>query len=274
MEVRLAESLGFCFGVRRAIEMAEENPGSQTYGPLIHNPDEIKRLKEDFDVWTTNRPEDLAVGRKVIIRTHGIPKDRLAQLDREGYEYVDATCPFVKKPQEICARMSAQGYDIVIFGDASHPEVQGVVSYADGPTYVVQSPSELSSIKLKSKIAVISQTTRKFQEFMAIVEYLIARYPEVAVFNTICNATFDNQDAARELAREVDVMVVVGGKNSSNTKQLLAIASEICPDSYLVERAVDLDPSWFVNKQLCGVTAGASTPKWVIDEVVEAIKRF
>lgn len=274
MNIKLAKSYGFCFGVKRAIKIAENATNASTIGPLIHNNEEIRRLKLKFNVKTLNDISEADNVKKAIIRTHGITREDLATLKQKEVEVIDATCPFVTKPQQICEQMSNEGYDIVIFGDANHPEVKGVKSYADGNVYVVLDVLELEKIALKKKIAVVSQTTRKMSEFAKIVTYLISNYKEVRVFNTICNATLENQEATRELAADSDVMIVIGGKNSSNTKQLFAISKQFCEDSYLIENETELNKNWFLSKQNCGITAGASTPSWIIQKIIENISKF
>lgn len=272
MKIELAESYGFCFGVKRAIKIAEENRNSATYGPLIHNANEIDRLKNHFNVALSENLDSFHAGDTAVIRTHGIPKQELSTLNERQVNVVDATCPYVTKPQQIVEEMSAQGYDIVIFGDEAHPEIKGVKSYAVGNVFVINSPDEIDGVKLREKIATVAQTTRKIEEYQQIVGKLMAKHKEVRVFNTICNATFDNQDAVRDLAQKADVMIIIGGKNSSNTKQLHSIAKEYCSDSYHIESKDDLKNEWFRNKQFCGISAGASTPDWIIDDVVMAIQ--
>lgn len=272
MKIELAESYGFCFGVKRAIKIAEENRNSATYGPLIHNANEIDRLKNDFNVALSENLDSFRAGDTAVIRTHGIPKQELSTLNERNVNVIDATCPYVTKPQQICEEMSAQGYDIVIFGDESHPEIKGVKSYAIGNVFVVNSPSEIDGLHLRERVATVAQTTRKIEEYQQIVGKLMATHKEVRVFNTICNATFDNQDAVRDLAQKADVMIVIGGKNSSNTKQLHSIAKEYCKDSYHIESQNDLQPEWFNEKKFCGISAGASTPDWIIDDVITKIK--
>lgn len=276
MQYKLASSYGFCFGVKRAIKIAENTPHSVTYGPLIHNKMEIERLKQNFGVGLTENFNELSKENSVVIRTHGIQKQEFDKLLEGKFDVVDATCPYVTKPQEICQKMSKEGYDIVIFGDRDHPEVKGVMSYADDTqrVFVVLETQELKSLRLREKVAVVSQTTRKFAEFMHIVEWLLSSSKEVRVFNTICNATGENQEAADELSREADIMLIVGGKNSSNTKQLFEICKTNCCDSFLVESAADIENIWFENKKLCGISAGASTPDWVISEVVERVEKI
>ncbi len=274
MKIELAESYGFCFGVKRAIKIAEENRNSATYGPLIHNANEIDRLKNDFNVALSENLDSFQAGDTAVIRTHGIPKQELSTLNERNVNVIDATCPYVTKPQQIVEEMSAQGYDIVIFGDEAHPEIKGVKSYAIGQVFVVNSPSEIEGLRLRERVATVAQTTRKIEEYQQIVGKLMGSHKEVRVFNTICNATFDNQDAVRDLAQKADVMIIIGGKNSSNTKQLHTIAKEYCQDSYHIESKNDLQSQWFEGKQLCGISAGASTPDWIIDDVLTAIERI
>ena len=273
MLIKKAKSYGFCFGVKRAVEMAEASKGAVTLGPLIHNPLEIERLKKDYNVNYVKDIDEIDENiKKVIIRTHGIPKDKLSRLKEKNVEIVDATCPFVKKPQEIVEEMSKLGYDIVIFGDKNHPEIKGVMSYCiHDRVFVVLNKDELKDIKLRDKIATVAQTTRKVNDYLDIVNYLVKNYKEVRVFNTICNATFENQDAVKELSKEADIMIIVGGKNSSNTKQLFNIASSNT-ESYLVENEGEINPEWFKGKKLCGISAGASTPEWLVEKIISKIK--
>ncbi|MBC8237727.1 MAG: 4-hydroxy-3-methylbut-2-enyl diphosphate reductase [Helicobacteraceae bacterium] len=272
MKIELAENYGFCFGVKRAIKIAEENTNASTYGPLIHNSKEIARLDKDFKVGLVEDFRTFKAGEKAIVRTHGIVKDELRELKASGVDVVDATCPFVTKPQEIAQEMSEAGYDVLIFGDEAHPEIKGVKSYATDGAIVVNSVFDLVDIKFSDKIALIAQTTRKVEDYMEIANYLIPRHKEVRVFNTICNATFENQDAVRKLSSKADVMIIIGGKNSSNTKQLSSISHDYCANSHHIEDCDDIDYSWFNNKKLCGISAGASTPDWIIQNVVDAIK--
>ena len=274
MKIKLAKNYGFCFGVKRAIKIAENSQNASTIGPLIHNNEEIKRLKTNFNVDTLKDINEAKDVKKAIIRTHGITKGDLNILTKSGTKIIDATCPFVTKPQQICEEMSEDGYDVVIFGDKNHPEVRGVQSYVKNGAKVVLSVDDIKSLNLKQKVAIVSQTTRKVEEFLKIVNYLCANYKEVRVFNTICNATSENQDAARDLAKEADVMIVIGGKNSSNTKQLFNISKECCSDSFLIENEKELKKEWFKNKNLCGITAGASTPDWIIQKVIGKISKI
>ncbi len=278
MKIELAKSYGFCFGVKRAIKIAERTGdgvgGVATTGELIHNKAEIERLNNNFGVKTLQNISEITDEKRAIIRTHGITKSDLAELKAKDIEIIDATCPFVTKPQQIVQKMSLEGYDIVIFGDIAHPEVRGVMSYAQKAVFVVASVEELNKIKLRGKVAVVSQTTKKIEDFSQIVAVLLARIKEVRVFNTICNATLENQEATRELAARSDLMIIIGGKHSSNTKQLYLIAKSLCADSHHIESASELQPSWFEGKNLCGIGAGASTPQWIIEDIVKKIKQI
>ena len=277
MKVKLASNYGFCFGVKRAIKIAEDYKNSSTMGPLIHNQDEINRLKNDFNVGLYNNLSDVKDNDTVIIRTHGIPKNDLRDLRKLNAKVINATCPFVTTPQQIVKKMSKEGYSILIFGDKDHPEVKGVQSYGEdqNDVHIILEPSDIENLIFKNnKIATVAQTTKKKEKYLEIVNALILKNKEVRVFNTICDATFENQDAARDLSKEVDVMIVIGGKNSSNTKQLHSICIENCSDSYLIENDKELEKTWFLNKKLCGITAGASTPDWIIQRVIEEIESF
>ncbi|MDA3076735.1 4-hydroxy-3-methylbut-2-enyl diphosphate reductase [Campylobacter sp. JMF_04 NA10] len=274
MRIEMAKSYGFCFGVKRAIKIAENAGEASTIGELIHNAEEINRLRQNFGVKTLKDASEVSDEKKLIIRTHGIQKEDLTRLREQNKELIDATCPFVTKPQQIVEKMSDEGYDIVIFGDSNHPEVKGVKSYAKGRVFVVLEPSELDEIKLNSKVAVVSQTTKKIENFVKIVDYLMQKSREVRIFNTICNATLENQEAAAKLAKKADIMIIVGGKNSSNTKQLFLISQSFCKDSYLIENEDEIEQIWFKNKNLCGISAGASTPDWIIKKVVEKIEKI
>jgi 4-hydroxy-3-methylbut-2-enyl diphosphate reductase len=271
MKVKLASSYGFCFGVKRAIKIAQEHKDASTMGPLIHNQKEIDRLKNDFNVGLYSSIDEAKADDTVIIRTHGIPKNDLAKLKQNNTKVINATCPFVTTPQQIVKKMTADQYSIVIFGDIEHPEVKGIMSYGED-VHIVLNPTELEDVVFKyEKIATIAQTTKQKERYLDIVNYLILRYKEVRVFNTICDATFENQAAAKKLSDEVDIMIVIGGKNSSNTKQLFNICSANTT-SYHIEDEAELDPKWFADKTLCGVTAGASTPDWIIQKVVDKIE--
>ena len=276
MKIELAKSYGFCYGVKRAIKIAEEHPNSATFGPLIHNKDEISRLKNDFNVGLVEDVEDALDYDTLVIRTHGITKEKLKTLKSNGKKIINATCPYVTTPQQIVENMSKDGYTIVIFGDSTHPEIMGVASYSvdQERTFIVLSVDDIIGLPLGSKVAIVAQTTRKPQEYQKIVAALSVRVAELRVFNTICNATFENQDATQELAQKTDIMIIIGGKNSSNTKQLYSICQKNCDNCYHVENEDELEASWFKEKKNCGISAGASTPDWVIQNVIKRIKEL
>ena len=272
MQVKLASSYGFCFGVKRAIKIAQEHKNASTMGPLIHNQKEIDRLKTDFNVGLYETIDEAKKDDTVIIRTHGIPKNDLAKLKEKSANVINATCPFVTTPQQIVKKMTADNYSVVIFGDEEHPEVKGIKSYGEDVNVVLE-PSDLENVVFKyEKIATIAQTTKQKENYLEIVNHLILRYKEVRVFNTICDATFENQAAAKSLSSQVDIMIVIGGKNSSNTKQLFNICNENT-QSYHIEDETELKQDWFNDKATCGVTAGASTPDWIIQNVINVIEK-
>jgi 4-hydroxy-3-methylbut-2-enyl diphosphate reductase len=274
LRIKLASSCGFCFGVKRAIKLAESNPNSVVIGELIHNSREIDRLDKNFGIRSAQSIDELNDGDRAIIRTHGIEKTAKERLPKIAADIIDATCPYVTKPQKIAEAMSQEGYQAIIFGDSKHPEVKAVLSYADQNAAVVASVEELDRTALSDRVALISQTTKSIAAFSEVAAALIAKVKEARVFNTICNATYDNQEATRTLASEADIMIVIGGKNSSNTKQLHAIALKYCADSYLIEDGDELRGEWFKGKRLCGVSAGASTPDWIIEEATKKIEAF
>ena len=276
MKIELAKNYGFCYGVKRAIKIAEEHPNSATFGPLIHNKDEINRLKDEFNVGLVEELDEALNYDTLVIRTHGITKDKLKTLKKNGKKIINATCPYVTTPQQIVEKMSKDGYTIVIFGDKEHPEIKGVASYSvdQERTFIILSPEDVIGLPLGSKVAIVAQTTRKPQEYQKIVAALAVRVAELRVFNTICNATFENQDATEELAAKTDIMVIIGGKNSSNTKQLYYICQKNCDSCYHVENEDEIEAFWFENKKNCGISAGASTPDWVIPNVIKRIKEL
>jgi 4-hydroxy-3-methylbut-2-en-1-yl diphosphate reductase len=276
MEVILAKQAGFCFGVKRATHLAFEaaDRGGETFtlGPIIHSPQVVQRL-EDMGV---QRIEDVSGIERgtIIIRSHGVAAEELEAAVSRQLEIVDATCPFVKKAQEHVASLSRAGYDVVVVGDADHPEVQGIVSYATGKVYVVGSGEQAEQLPRMAKIGVVAQTTQSFENLKSVVTACLAKGGEIRVYHTICDATAVRQEEAKALAGKVDCMIVIGGYNSANTKRLAEVCSELLPRTYHIETASQVDPKWFNDVDKVGVTAGASTPKWLIDEVLDRIKEI
>lgn len=277
MEVILAKRAGFCFGVKRATQMAFEAAGKNqktfTLGPIIHSPQVVKKL-EDMGVGVVKDLSGVQDGT-VIIRSHGVLASEMDEAQRKQLEVVDATCPFVKKAQDHVKYLSDSGYDVLVVGDADHPEVQGIVSYGDNSrVYVVASGDEVRQLPKMAKMGVVAQTTQSFDNLKSVVTECLRRGGEVRVFNTICDATAVRQQEATELAQQVDCMVVIGGYNSANTRRLTEICTELQPKTYHIETAIELQPAWFVGVNKVGVTAGASTPKWIIDDVLARLEEI
>jgi len=276
LKIILAKQAGFCFGVKRATQMAFEaaakGGSTSTLGPIIHSPQVVQRL-EEMGVKVLKSISELDSGA-IIIRSHGVAAEELQEACRKELEIVDATCPFVKKAQEHVKSLSLAGYDVVVVGDADHPEVQGIVSYAKGKVYVVGSGEEAGRLKISGKIGVVAQTTQSFENLKNVVLECLLKGSEIRVFNTICDATAVRQEEAKELAKRVDCMIVIGGYNSANTTRLAQVCAELQPKTYHIETAQQLNRDWFQGVDTVGVTAGASTPKWVIDEVLEQIARI
>jgi 4-hydroxy-3-methylbut-2-en-1-yl diphosphate reductase len=275
MKIILAESAGFCFGVKRATSMAFE--AAEHYhqicslGPIIHSPQLVKKLEEK-GVQVIESVEDIPEGA-VIIRSHGVTSAELDGILSREMKIVDATCPFVKKAQDHAALLSREGYVVILVGEAEHPEVQGIVSYArDGEVYVVADRRQAEELPRKSRIGVVAQTTQSFENLRQVAEVCLEKSKELRVFNTICSATTVRQNEARNIARQVDMMLVIGGFNSANTNRLAQICQEIQPRTHHVETAEQIDAAWFAGVSTVGITAGASTPRWIIDEVTQRVE--
>jgi 4-hydroxy-3-methylbut-2-enyl diphosphate reductase len=275
VSVKTAKTAGFCFGVRRAIELAEKTVKGKkkiyTLGPIIHNPQEIGRLA-GLGIKVVERPRGLK-NETIIVRTHGIPAGLNEKLKQNCLTVVDATCPFVKRAQEIVKRLFAKGFQVIIVGDKTHPEVVGLVSYAKGNCRVVEKKADLKKMVLSKQVGVVCQTTQSPENFREIMEEIRRRRPGAEAHNTICRATEDRQSDVRKLAKKVDVMVVVGGKNSGNTQRLAEIAREYV-STHHIEIAAELKLAWLKNAIIIGVTAGASTPDWIIRDVQRRIRAF
>lgn len=272
MKILIADKAGFCFGVRRAVDIAENSVTKQkeiyTFGPLIHNPQEITRL-ESIGVKTLKKPSNKK-GSVLVVRTHGIPDGFAEKIKAKGIKLVDATCPFVKRAQEVVKELADNGYQVIIAGDREHPEVKALISYGGKFCKVVENAKEVIKIKLKSKVGVISQTTQDPNNFKDIIDSIKQFRPNAKTHNTICRATIDRQESARKLAKKVDLLIVVGGKNSGNTRRLYEIGSEIVKTK-LIETYKEIKPQWFKGVTIVGITAGASTPHWIIEEVKNKI---
>lgn len=274
MQVFVAEKAGVCYGVERALKMtrevAEGTAPVRTLGPLIHNPRTVADLAER-GVASVTSVDDVDEGT-LVIRTHGVDPAAIARAQERGLHVVDATCPFVSTAQRHAAELAQAGYAVVIVGEAEHPEVAGIRAHAAGRGIVVESAAGLPDRLPSRRVGVVVQTTQSPERLEGVIAALLPRTNELRVFNTICSATAERQSAADTLARRVDVMVVVGGRNSGNTTRLAEICSVGNPRVYHIESAEELDPTWFAGAETVGVTAGASTPDAQIREVVRALE--
>ncbi|MHB1421362.1 MAG: bifunctional 4-hydroxy-3-methylbut-2-enyl diphosphate reductase/30S ribosomal protein S1 [Bacillota bacterium] len=277
MEISVAPYAGFCFGVKRALEAAQKEAETQsrplfTLGPLIHNPQEVERLAHKGIRPVENLEE--AEGGVLIIRSHGVEPRVMDAAQEKGLTVVDATCPFVKRAQEVARTLQEHGYQVIVVGDRLHPEVVGIVGWSGDQALVVQDPEEAGRLTTFPSIGVLAQTTQTAENLEQVTEVLRTKTEDLVVHNTICHATRQRQEATATLAKTVDVMVVVGGKNSANTQKLAKICRAADTPFYHVEQANELCPQWFIDVDRVGVTAGASTPDWIIEEVVKTMIEF
>ncbi|MDO4620938.1 MAG: 4-hydroxy-3-methylbut-2-enyl diphosphate reductase [Lachnospiraceae bacterium] len=283
MKVTVAKSAGFCFGVKRAVGLAYEEAAAAekegravyTLGPIIHNEAVVDDLRQKgvrvLDE-TLHCAEDGSVpadGSVIIVRSHGITKAMHNELAAHNWRIVDATCPFVQKIHKIVSEKSSEGYPIIIIGSPEHPEVQGIRGWVNGPCAVVSDEASARALTLSAdhEICIVSQTTINFDKFQESVEIIKALGYHVVVTNTICNATQERQREALELARKSDKMIVIGGRSSSNTQKLVEICRRECADTLYIQNADDLESVYFPTDSCVGITAGASTPNTIIQEV-------
>jgi (E)-4-hydroxy-3-methyl-but-2-enyl pyrophosphate reductase len=277
MKVFVVKKAGFCFGVKRAIKIAfdvarKKNEKVYTWGPLIHNPQVVEDLKKK-GVYVV---EDLRKIKKgtLIIRSHGIHPKILERIKRKKIEVVDATCPFVKKAQNKAKLLSDQGYPVAVVGEADHPEVQGIIGYANDCALVINPNQMNEDLRKFKRLGVVAQTTLNIEAFRQVIGKLVEKVGELKVFNTICHATAQIQKATLELAEKVDLMIVVGGHNSANTTRLAKLCKRIGTRTHHIETARELRRGWFKDKTRVGVTAGTSTPDWLIREVMKGIEKY
>lgn len=274
MEIFLADKAGFCFGVKRAINTAYEAAGKgriYCLGPLIHNPQEVERLRragiETIDDFLMLQPGDT-----LVIRSHGVPPRVLTEARDRGLTVIDLTCPFVGKAQRDAEALNKEGYQVIVVGEKKHPEVQSILGHAGEDAVVVESVEDVDGMNLSSRIGIVAQTTQSYSNFSEIVLELLRLSKELKVFNTICSSTKERQEAARVLARQVDVMLVVGGRNSANTTRLVSLCRQEGKPAYHIEVADEIRPKWLEGITSVGVTAGASTPDWVVEGVLEKLR--
>ena len=277
-EVILAKSAGFCFGVKRAVDTVYEQTGKKnvyTFGPIIHNEEVVKDLEKKgvFVINTMEELDDITEGT-VIIRSHGVSSAVYEALQKKGVEIVDATCPFVLKIHNIVKQESANGKQIVIIGNEKHPEVEGIMGWSKTQVHVVDTAEKAQSLQLdpQREVCIVSQTTFNYNKFKELVEIISEKGYNIIIRNTICNATEERQTEAREIAKRVDAMIVVGGSSSSNTRKLYEICKNECKDTYYIQTLNDLDMTSLGKADCIGITAGASTPNNIIQEVYTNVR--
>ena len=274
MRVLIAEHAGVCYGVERALRLAQEAAEAggtvRTLGPLIHNTQAVQALRERGVEVASSLDE--VVDGTLIIRSHGVDPATIESATAKGLRVIDATCPFVSAAHECAAELVSEGYSLIIVGEADHPEVEGILAHASGNAIVVESVEDLPGRLPSKKVGLVVQTTQPLARLSSVVDSLLPRVSELRVCNTICSATAKRQEAAEELARSVDVVVVVGGHNSGNTTRLVEICRSVNADVHHVETADELRAEWFEDVGSVGVTAGASTPDEQMSAVVEAVR--
>ena len=277
-EVILAKSAGFCFGVKRAVDTVYEQTGKKnvyTFGPIIHNEEVVKDLEKKgvFVINTMEELDDITEGT-VIIRSHGVSSAVYEALQKKGVEIVDATCPFVLKIHNIVKQESANGKQIVIIGNEKHPEVEGIMGWSKTQVHVVDTAEKAQNLQLdpQREVCIVSQTTFNYNKFKELVEIISEKGYNIIIRNTICNATEERQTEAREIAKRVDAMIVVGGSSSSNTRKLYEICKNECKDTYYIQTLNDLDMTSLGKADCIGITAGASTPNKIIEEVQNNVR--
>ena len=275
MEVIVAKTAGFCFGVERAVNQVYDQikHGSgpiYTLGPIIHNEGVVRDLEEK-GVKVLNSENEISALTEgtVIIRSHGVGKHIYDMLKAQGVQIVDATCPFVKKIHRIVQEQNLQGRRVIIIGDETHPEVEGIKGWGDARTMVVKNEEQMEKLPsfTGEKLCIVSQTTFNYNKFKDLVEKFEKKGYDILVLNTICNATQERQVEAERIASQVDAMIVIGGKNSSNTRKLYEICQKECKDTYYIQTLDDLNPESVNSVRSVGITAGASTPKKIIEKV-------
>ncbi len=283
--VVVAKSAGFCFGVKRAVSMcyeeAEKGGSVFTLGPIIHNEFVVGDLESrgvravDDSLFCESIGETVPTGSTVIIRSHGVSRDVFDRLRQSGCRVVDATCPFVSKIHQTVSDAGRKGMSVAVIGDPEHPEVRGIMGWVTGPAAVVSGKESAYALNLPKEmnICVVSQTTFNFHKFQELVEIIESLGYHVVVTNTICNATRERQEEAEKLAEKSDVMIVIGGKASSNTRKLYEICRSRCPETYFVQSPKDLESVQIKTDSCVGITAGASTPNTIIQEVSLDVRR-
>ena len=277
MKVLVASYIGFCFGVRRAVSMAEEllSRVKRAYivGDLIHNPLEMKRLEKKVLI-RVRSVDEIPLGAHVLVRSHGLPEEIISLLKKRGNIVLDTTCPFVKEVRKKARFLLEEGYKVVIFGDPDHPEVKGVLGGIKDKGFVALEPKDLDFISPSDKIGLVSQTTQGIEAFIRIVSEVCQRAKEVRVFNTICDETLRRRRAVREIALRSDTLLIIGGKNSANTRKLVEIVKELSKKVYHIESLSEISGRWFKGVRTLGIASGASTPYWQIRATLAILRKY
>ncbi len=276
IKLEIAANSGFCFGVKRAIQIVQEtirqNSKVATLGPIIHNPQMVNYLKNRGLCVLDNINE--ITDETIIIRSHGITSYEYKKLLEKEVNIVDATCPFVKKAQKYAQKLTQEGYHLFILGEKNHPEVKALLSYVDDSATVIANPEETIKITGKRKFGLIAQTTQSEDKFERLAINLLKECEELNIIKTICNATLLRQKSTMDLAKKVDIMIVIGGKNSANTNRLAEIAKSKGCKTFHIETSNEIKKQWFDDVSKVGITAGASTPKWIIDDVKKELEKL
>lgn len=276
LEIILASNAGFCFGVKRAIEMAtdsiDQNLPVYTLGPLIHNQQAVEKL-ETLGIMKTDDLQNIKTG-KIVVRSHGVGPGLLKKIHDMGLNPINATCPFVKRAQNLANKLDASSYQVIIVGDKNHPEVLGISEWTENKALIIKDADEAKTIPYFPKIGVIAQTTLDLETFENVISILKEKTKELNIKNTICNATKVRQEEAYEIAKGVDLMIIIGSSASANTKKLTSICRRAGSPTFQIEQAKELEPTWFNNAKRVGVTAGASTPDWIIEEVIKRMSEL
>lgn len=279
MHITKADYLGYCFGVRRAIETVEKELEKHKnlfcLGEIIHNKDVVKKLEaKGLDI-IESIPSH--IDGKVVIRSHGVGKNIILQLQDRNIDFLDLTCPKVKKIHNIVEKASKDGHKIIVIGDSKHPEVKGITGWSSTKTYIIENLKDFNNLEIddKKSYTLVSQTTFNMKIFNNIIEKLDQNeYNNISVFNTICDATIKRQEACASLASKSDIMIIIGGRNSSNTKKLFEISKLYCKECYHIENYKDLPYNNINTNYKIGFTAGASTPDWIIEEVTQNVRKL
>jgi (E)-4-hydroxy-3-methyl-but-2-enyl pyrophosphate reductase len=275
MDILIADHAGFCFGVQRSLEIAEkalaERHELRCLGQLIHNRQVVAEL-EAGGLRVVSSLDEVPVGGAVMVRAHGAGPATYEDAGRRGITLIDATCPFVRRAQKAAAAMAEEGYQVLVVGERDHPEARGILEHSGGRATVVEDPAEVDDLKLATRIGIVAQTTQSAEKFTEVISRVVPRARDIRIANTICDATSQRQAAALQVAEQVDVMLVIGGRHSANTTRLAEICAASGTPTHHIESADEIRPDWLAHAARVGVTGGASTPVSAIEETVRRIE--